>query len=415
MLAPMLSYAQNAEDVVLRRTFADVEQGFYIDIGAGHPLEDSVTHYFYERGWSGINIEPDAPLHAELTAARVRDINLCVAVGSRPGEITYYPTGTRGHGTVDAKLAAERKPGPEPRSVPNIALSRIFEEHTGDQPVHFLKIDVEGAEEDVIASGNFDRHRPFVVVVEATDAEGCPTQDGWEPRLLKTGYVFALFDGLNRFYCCREQAQLLLPRLSIPANIFDNYRLAREARASDALLARAESEAARAYSLEQTDERLDRELREVAEARATLQQQVDQAAEALATLQRQLQEAAAARERLEQEHNEARQELQVAKADNDRLLTRSAELDELLAQERVAHDLTKQQRDEANAQTRLLVAERDRCAERLRVCEGALAQECASHDGLKAQLRSLKSSPSWRLTKTVRMVTTLANMLRRGG
>lgn len=53
-LPPMLSYAQNAEDVVLRRAFVAVDIGFYFDVGAGHPVEDSVTHHFYERGWRGI-------------------------------------------------------------------------------------------------------------------------------------------------------------------------------------------------------------------------------------------------------------------------------------------------------------------------------------------------------------------------
>ena len=401
MLAPMFSFAQNAEDVVLRRAFRDLEQGFYIDIGAGHPLEDSVTHYFYERGWNGINVEPDASLHAELTAARPRDINLCVAVGTSQGEVTYYPTGTRGHGTVDAKLAAERAPGPDPRSVPNIALSEIFEEHAANQPVHFLKIDVEGAEQDVLASGNFDRHRPYVVVVEATDADGRPTQAEWEPLLLQAGYQFALFDGLNRFYCCNEQAESLLSRLSIPANIFDNYRLSREARALDELSVRTEGEAARANALQQTVERLEQDLRALQEARRSLEQQH--------------QETSAAKERSEQRCDDVQHSLDEAEAENGRLATRIEELEALLAHEHAGHDLAKQQRDEARAQREMLVAERDQCGEQIRRAEGALAEERAARADLKAQLRSVKASVSWRITKSVRLVSTLATLLRRGG
>src|SRR3954447_19461381 len=52
--ATMFSYAQNAEDVVLRRTFSGVEDGFYVDVGASSPVEDSVTLHFYERGWNGV-------------------------------------------------------------------------------------------------------------------------------------------------------------------------------------------------------------------------------------------------------------------------------------------------------------------------------------------------------------------------
>lgn len=74
MLPPMISYAQNAEDVVLRRVFADVGEGFYVDVGACVPVDDSVTFHFYERGWSGVNVEPDPRFAAELSAERTRDV-----------------------------------------------------------------------------------------------------------------------------------------------------------------------------------------------------------------------------------------------------------------------------------------------------------------------------------------------------
>ena len=72
---PILSYAQNAEDVVLSRVFAAQEFGFYVDIGARHSVEDSVTLHFYERGWHGVNVEPARELHALfLEAARATPI-----------------------------------------------------------------------------------------------------------------------------------------------------------------------------------------------------------------------------------------------------------------------------------------------------------------------------------------------------
>ena len=55
----IVSYSQNFEDVMLWRALKDVENGFYIDVGANHPAIDSVTKLFYENGWSGINIEPE--------------------------------------------------------------------------------------------------------------------------------------------------------------------------------------------------------------------------------------------------------------------------------------------------------------------------------------------------------------------
>ena len=90
-----ISYAQNHEDVMLWRALKHVQNGFYIDVGANHPSDDSVTRAFYERGWSGINIEPLSLHMAQLKADRPRDINLQFAVGVEDGEIELFDTSVR--------------------------------------------------------------------------------------------------------------------------------------------------------------------------------------------------------------------------------------------------------------------------------------------------------------------------------
>src|SRR5258708_7728703 len=189
----MLSYAQNAEDVVLQRVFADVERGFYIDVGASDPVEDSVTFHFYLHGWHGVNVEPDPDQYERLIAARPRDVNLQAAVGSGEVPIAYFPSAVRGHGTVNAMVAGGRGD--------TVTLERLFPEHAPPEGVDFLKVDVEGWEAEVLASADWERHRPRIVLVEAVDPEGRPTHEGWEPALLAAGYRLGLFDGVNRFYC----------------------------------------------------------------------------------------------------------------------------------------------------------------------------------------------------------------------
>ena len=80
-----VSYAQNYEDLVLWRALGDVEEGFYIDIGASDPKLHSVTYAFYERGWHGVNVEPIQQQHALLMEQRTRDININALVGHIPG------------------------------------------------------------------------------------------------------------------------------------------------------------------------------------------------------------------------------------------------------------------------------------------------------------------------------------------
>jgi FkbM family methyltransferase len=225
----MISYAQNAEDVVLRRAFADVDLGFYVDVGASSPTDDSVTRHFYERGWRGVNVEPDFADFEELVAARPRDVNLNAAVGSSTGQLRFQSGHVRGHGTV-----SEDGDGVQ---IEQLSLEEIFDRFVPESGVEFLKVDVEGWEGPVLASAGWKRTRPKIVVVEAVDADGKPSHEAWEPGLVDAGYQFALFDGLNRFYCRGEDAGRLLPRLGTPANVRDVWRDAREVRVQERLQA----------------------------------------------------------------------------------------------------------------------------------------------------------------------------------
>ena len=67
-----ISYAQNFEDIRLWRALKFFENGFYIDVGANDPTHDSVTKAFYDRGWSGINVEPMQNFHDTLCEPTTR-------------------------------------------------------------------------------------------------------------------------------------------------------------------------------------------------------------------------------------------------------------------------------------------------------------------------------------------------------
>jgi hypothetical protein len=89
-LSSFITYAQNFEDLMLWRALHDVKVGFYIDVGAADPDEDSVTRAFYDRGWRGINIEPTPEYFEALVAARPRDITLRCLAGAALGEAELY-------------------------------------------------------------------------------------------------------------------------------------------------------------------------------------------------------------------------------------------------------------------------------------------------------------------------------------
>jgi FkbM family methyltransferase len=219
-----LSYTQNLEDYHLSLALSGQATGFYIDVGAGHPVADNVSFWFYERGWRGIVVEPQEQLADQYQFVRPRDICLTALVGARPGELEFFQF-DRLHGlstTVPAFAQGGEKFGESYRvsRKPVTTLAEICQRHDVNE-IDFLKIDVEGAEGEVLAGNDWRRYRPKVVVAEAVVLEdGRPSWEGWEPNLLEQDYEFMLFDTLNRFYVDRGQPAVLaaMPRERAPWN-----------------------------------------------------------------------------------------------------------------------------------------------------------------------------------------------------
>lgn len=221
-----ISYAQNFEDVLLWRALGHIKRGFYIDVGANDPVEHSVTKAFYDAGWRGINVEPLPAFHQEFLQQRPRDINLAVAAGSTEGSLTLYDIPlVNGWASPDPEVAeAHRAEGFEvsEMTVPVRTLAGICAEHAAGD-IHFLKVDVEGFEGEVLRGMDFERWRPWVLVIEATLPNSRVTNHAsWEHLVTGHRYHYAHFDGLNRYYVAEEHKELL-EVLEIQPNVFDEF------------------------------------------------------------------------------------------------------------------------------------------------------------------------------------------------
>lgn len=227
----LVSYAQNYEDIMLWRAFHEVEKGFFIDVGANAPIGDSVTYLFYEHGWRGINIEPIVQWFELLQELRPEDINLQAAIVHDKDQLVVHNIPNTGLATTDVTVARRHQQMGYQVStvtVPAYTLNAICAKYAQDQTIHFLKVDVEGAEESVLRSIDLERYRPIVILVEATLPNSKElSYFVWEHLITDKSYDFVYFDGLNRFYLAQEYAHLR-QAFATPPNVLDDFMQYRE-------------------------------------------------------------------------------------------------------------------------------------------------------------------------------------------
>ena len=170
-----ISYSQEGEDRVLSRFLEGRKAGFYVDVGAHHPIRFSNTFLFYERGWRGINIEPSPNAIGQFNRKRRRDINVEKGVGETPEELTYYMFDDPALNTFDKALMQERETQTPYRVVGTTRvmverLETLLRENLPQgQMIDFMSVDVEGFDLQVLHSNDWRRYRPEFVLVEALD------------------------------------------------------------------------------------------------------------------------------------------------------------------------------------------------------------------------------------------------------
>jgi len=229
-----ISYAQNFEDVLLWRALGHIKEGFYVDVGAQHPTVDSVSRAFYERGWRGVHVEPTSK-HVELLKSDRPDEKVLQAVVSdHRGQSRFFEVADGGLSTGDEAIARRyRERGIQVRelTVPCVTLDDVLQ-NIGTREVHWLKIDTEGMEREVLKGWRNTVVRPWILIIESTvPCTSIENWRRWEALVLRKGYRFVYFDGLNRFYVSGRH-RMLAKAFRVPPNVFDEFVLDGSASAS---------------------------------------------------------------------------------------------------------------------------------------------------------------------------------------
>ena len=251
-----LSYSQNLEDVMLWRALRHIKSGFYIDIGAWSPDLDSVTRLFYEQGWNGINIEPHPKYYAQLMEKRQNDINLNLCISDKVGHEEIHFLGESGLSTLNATIADQHKNNLginiKKEKVEVITLKYLWSKYVSvSQQIHFLKIDVEGFEKAVLKGNDWDKNRPWIIVLEAViPLSQIENHQDWEQILIEANYAFVYADGVNRFYVAKEHSDII-SAFKYPPNVFDGFIPIKQKELEESLLQETKRAELAEFSAEQ--------------------------------------------------------------------------------------------------------------------------------------------------------------------
>lgn len=222
---PFVSYSINYEDVILRRLFRGRRDGFFVDVGAQHPVTDNDLFGLYTLGWRGINIEPSPGYFALLKEQRPRDVNLQLVLSDvADAPLAFFEVEGSGLSTCDEEQAAAcvaQGYSVTRHDVRGSTLRNVLNS-VSVRHIDILKVDVEGLEESVLRGNDWEHYRPSVIVVEVTYPE-TPTRrpTGIRDSLEAIGYRHIHFDNLNDFFA--DAAFAVPPDALLPPNVFDNF------------------------------------------------------------------------------------------------------------------------------------------------------------------------------------------------
>jgi FkbM family methyltransferase len=183
----VVSFSAAGEDSVafgwLRDAGVKPNEIRYLDVGASDPVALSNTMTMYRKGARGVLVEPDSDVVEKLKARRPRDIivNAGVAFDERRAAtlIRLHPSAfnTFSEGQAERVVAAsarwEVKLSIVGRTeVELIPINEIIERHLDGVSPHFLSIDAESVDFEILQSLDFARFRPWIICIEKSRSIG---------------------------------------------------------------------------------------------------------------------------------------------------------------------------------------------------------------------------------------------------
>jgi hypothetical protein len=149
------------------RMFPGITNGYFLDVGSGHGTIGSNTKVLEDLGWKGICVDP-FPTHMEGRTCVVEK----AVVSSTAGQVVKFHTHSGLGGIADTlgkwKEEAEKSPAVE---LTTTTLGEILGRLNAPPYIHFMSLDIEGAELDALKGVPFDKYRFGSFAIEHNEEE----------------------------------------------------------------------------------------------------------------------------------------------------------------------------------------------------------------------------------------------------
>lgn len=198
------AYGQWAEDLLIGGLVPE-RHGFYVDVGAFHPMHYSNTYLLYKRGWHGVAVDPNASAGTLFRLHRPRDTFVHAGVGATRESKSYYVFNHQSCNTFapehrDRMLARPFMHLIRTDEVALEPLSDIMTRVAPNTQVDVLNIDVEGMNLEVLKT--LGTHMPRLVCIEDDDLVlGADTiESSIHAYLSERGYTLRARAGQSSIY-----------------------------------------------------------------------------------------------------------------------------------------------------------------------------------------------------------------------
>ncbi len=201
--------SQFNEQIFIKRYFKNYPKGKYLDLGCFHPVRDNNTYYLFKKKWTGINIDINPFTIKLFNFSRPKDINLNVALSSKPGTKNFYyfgkfsPLNTldSNHLKFLSKKFNIKKNQYKIKKIRTKNINDILEKYKFTI-IDFLTIDLEGLEYEIFKNFNFKKYKINLLVMEklAHNSLSKEMSKKIDKILIKNNFKFVYKTGVNYFY-----------------------------------------------------------------------------------------------------------------------------------------------------------------------------------------------------------------------